>query len=243
MSVGHQHVGGAARDEVLAAGAPRELGRAPLDLRLYLVTDTAMTMAHGITATVRSAVAGGVTVVQLRDPDASDDEFVGLGRLVRSALGESRVPLIVNDRVHLVDAIGAQGAHVGQGDLDPVRAREQLGAAAYLGLSCGTKDEVREALGLPEGTVDYLGLGPVRSTATKPDHDPPVGVRGVLDLAEQVAEGGLASVAIGGIDREVAARLRSGRLGGVAVVSAICAAPEPEAAAWGLRQVWDGAAR
>lgn len=210
---------------------------APLDLRLYLVTDTGMTTRHGITATVRAAVAGGATAVQLRDPDASDEEFVGLGVLVRQALRGSSVPLLVNDRVHLVERIGADGAHVGQDDLDPVRAREILGPTAYLGLSCSTPDQVRAAADLPEGTVDYLGLGPVRSTATKPDHDPPSGVAGVLALARLSP---LPGVAIGGIDREITGALAGDELAGVAVVSAICAADDPQAAARELRSAWDG---
>lgn len=104
-----------------------------LDLRLYLVTDTVMTQRHGLHATIRAAVAGGATVVQLRDPDASDVEFVGLGRLAAAALRGTDVPLILNDRVHLVAEVGAQGAHVGPSDLDPEQARGILGPTAYLG--------------------------------------------------------------------------------------------------------------
>ena len=89
--------------DVLARPGPR-----PLDLRLYLVSDTLMTAQHGLISTIRAAVAGGATVVQLRDPDASDDEFVALGRLVRVSLQNSGVPLIINDRVHLVEEIGVE---------------------------------------------------------------------------------------------------------------------------------------
>lgn len=214
-------------------------GPRPLDLRLYLVTDTEMTTQHGLTATIRAAVAGGATVVQLRDPDAGDDEFVALGRLVRVCLQDTGVPLIINDRVHLVEEIGADGAHVGQGDLDPLVAREQLGGHAYLGLSCTTTEEVQAAAALPPGTVDYLGLGPVRATATKPDHAAPLGTDGVCGLADLAAAAALPSVAIGGIDVSVAGRLRDSALGGVAVVSAVCAANDPEAASRELRRVWD----
>lgn len=214
-------------------------GPRPLDLRLYLVTDTEMTAQHGLTSTIRAAVAGGATVVQLRDPDASDDEFVALGRLVRVCLQHTGVPLIINDRVHLVEEIGADGAHVGQGDLDPLVAREQLGGHAYLGLSCTTAEEVQAAAALPPGTVDYLGLGPVRATATKRDHAAPLGTDGVCGLADLAAAAALPSVAIGGIDVSVAERLCDSALGGVAVVSAVCAASDPEAASRQLRSVWD----
>lgn len=214
-------------------------GPRPLDLRLYVVTDTAMTAQHGLIGTIRAAVAGGATVVQLRDPDAGDDEFVALGRLVRVCLQDTGVPLIVNDRVHLVGEIGADGAHVGQADLDPLAAREQLGHSPYLGLSCTTAEEVQAAVALPPGTVDYLGLGPVRATATKPDHAVPLGVDRVCGLADLAAGADLPSVAIGGIDVDVATRLRDSALSGIAVVSAVCAAPDPRAASQELRGVWD----
>ena len=84
--------------------------RHPLVLSLYLVTDTRMSQPLGLDATVRAAVAGGATLVQLRDKDASDEEFVDLGRLVHRALEGTGVPLIINDRVHLVEQIGAEGA-------------------------------------------------------------------------------------------------------------------------------------
>ncbi|MBE3074466.1 MAG: thiamine phosphate synthase, partial [Actinobacteria bacterium] len=112
--------------------------RPPLDLSLYLVTDTVMCDQLGVAATVSAAVGAGVGVVQLRDVDATDDELVGLGRQILAVLDGTDVPLIVNDHVHLVDAMGAQGAHVGQSDLGIGAARALLGPAAYLGLSVQT---------------------------------------------------------------------------------------------------------
>lgn len=210
-----------------------------LDLRLYLVTDTAMTQLHGLDATLRAAVRGGVTVVQLRDHDACDREFVALGRLALAALRGSGVPLILNDRVHLVEEVGAQGAHVGQSDLDPVNARAVLGPTAYLGLSCHTVAQVAAACALPTGTVDYLGLGPVWATGTKTDHAAPLGPERLRDLAAATS---LPSVAIGGIDADRAGSLVGTGVTGLAVVSAVCGAPDPEQAARDLRAVWDVAA-
>ncbi|MFH5824498.1 thiamine phosphate synthase [Georgenia sp. AZ-5] len=92
--------------------------RPRLDLSLYLVTDTALCGEAGVPATVAAAVAAGVTTVQLRDPAATDAELVALGRAVRAALAGTGVPLLINDRADLVEAIGADGAHVGQGDMD-----------------------------------------------------------------------------------------------------------------------------
>lgn len=209
-----------------------------LDLRLYLVTDTVMTQRHGLHATIRAAVAGGATVVQLRDPDASDVEFVGLGRLAAAALRGTDVPLILNDRVHLVAEVGAQGAHVGPSDLDPEQARGILGPTAYLGMSCSTLDDVARACALPAGTVDYLAVSPVWATDSKPGHAQPVGPEGLRDM---VAASCLPTVAIGGIDASRALLVRRAGADGIAVVSAVCAAPDPEEATRELRAAWDAA--
>src|SRR6478752_3758322 len=135
--------------------------RPPLDLSLYLVTDTCLCGSLGVPATVSAAVAAGVTVVQLRDPAADDAELVTLGRAIARELAGTGVPLVVNDAVHLVEAIGAQGAHVGQGDTDPGEARARLGHTAYLGLSVQTTAHVEAAQRLGGDVLDYLGVGPV----------------------------------------------------------------------------------
>ena len=93
------------------------------DLRLMLVTDAAMTARRGLLATVRAAVAGGVTIVQLRDKDASDDDLIALARALRAELAPRGVPLIVNDRPAVAKAAGADGVHIGQEDGDPRAAR------------------------------------------------------------------------------------------------------------------------
>ncbi len=211
-----------------------------VDLTLYLVTDTGLCGSRGVPATVAAALRGGVTVVQVRDPLAPDDEFVRLGRSVVAALAGTGVPLIVNDRVHLVAAIGAAGAHVGQGDLDPVAARRMLGPDALLGLSVQTLAHVEAAAALPPGTVDHLGVGPVWPQGTKPDAAEPGG----LDtLAAIVRSSPVPCVAIGGIDAARAPLVRSAGAAGVAVVSAICGQPDPGAAARRVRAAWDGAGR
>jgi thiamine-phosphate pyrophosphorylase len=125
--------------------------RRPLDLSIYLVTDTVMCGRFGVAATVSAAVGAGVSLVQLRDEDATDDELVSLGRQVMAVLQGTGVPLIVNDRVHLVEAIGAQGGHVGQSDLGIGRARALLGPTAYLGLSVQTVDRSRPPANMETG--------------------------------------------------------------------------------------------
>jgi thiamine-phosphate pyrophosphorylase len=214
--------------------------RPPLDLSIYLVTDTALCGQFGVVATVSAAAGAGVTVVQLRDEHATDDELVSLGRQVMAVLDGTDVPLIVNDRVHLVDAMGAHGAHVGQSDLGIGPARALLGPAAYLGLSAQTVEHVAAAREHADGTVDYLGVGPVWGTATKLDAAAPGG----LERLHQVTSASpWPCVAIGGINRQRLPRVRRAGAAGAAVVSAISGQPDAAAATRALRAAWDGASR
>lgn len=213
------------------------MGRTPLDLSLYLVTDTTLCGQLGVAATVSAAVGAGVTVVQLRDVDATDDELVALGREVSSVLSGTGVPLIVNDRAHLVEAMGADGAHVGQSDLGIAQARALVGPTAYLGLSVQTMEHVEVARGEAPGTLDYLGVGPVRGTSTKADAAEPGG----LDRLKQITSASTwPCVAIGGINPDRLAMIRRTGAAGVAVVSAICGQPDVAATTHTLRNLWDG---
>ncbi|GAB3303944.1 thiamine phosphate synthase [Epidermidibacterium keratini] len=208
----------------------------PCDLSLYLVTDTGLCGQYGVPRTVADAIAGGVSLVQVRDPNASDAEFVDLARQVRDVLEGSGVPLIVNDRVHLVEEVGADGAHIGQTDLDARAARELIGPERILGLSAQTAEHIDNARSLPEGTIDYLGIGPVYLQTTKLDAAAPQGLEGTATLA---AASRWPCVAIGGITAAVAADVRRTGVDGIAVVSAICGQPDPRAAASELLHAWD----
>ena len=214
------------------------MGRRPsLDLSLYLVTDTVMCHQFGLAATVSAAIGAGVTVVQLRDVDATDDELVVLGREVMAVLTGTGVPLIVDDRVHLVGSIGAGGAHVGQSDLGIGQARALLGPEAYLGLSVQTLEHVVTAREHDDGTLDYLGVGPVWGTGTKLDAAAPAGVQ---RLRQITSVSPWPCVAIGGIKLERLAQVRRAGAAGAAVVSAICGQPDVAAATRELRAAWDG---
>ncbi|KNX38897.1 thiamine phosphate synthase [Luteipulveratus halotolerans] len=208
--------------------------RTPLDLTLYLVTDTDMCGDRGLVRTVREAVRGGATIVQLRDPDASDDEMVALGKLVRKALENTGIPLIINDRVHLVDDIGADGAHIGQDDMPVAEARSLLGSNAYLGLSVHTPDQLEAAL-RHGSALDYLGVGPVWRTHSKPDAAEPIGLSGLRDIASASP---WPCVGIGGITARRASRVARTGIAGMAVISAICGQPDPAASATALRHAW-----
>ena len=213
--------------------------RRAVDLSLYLITDTLLCGAVGVPATVAAAVSAGASTVQLRDPDATDDEFVLLGRAVAEALQGLDIPLIINDRVHLVAAIGADGAHVGQRDLDPRSARKLLGTDAVLGLSVQTLDQVANARREGLELVDYLGVGPIWPQATKPDAAEPSGLDRLRDIT---AVSPWPCVAIGGVDADRAAAARRHGAAGVAVVSAICGQLDVAAATRRIRTAWDGAA-
>lgn len=222
--------------------APASQKRAParrpaLDLSLYLVTDTARCGERGVPATVVAAVAGGVTVVQLRDPVATDAEFVTLGRAVRDALAGTGVPLLVNDRVHLVAEIDADGAHVGQEDMAVAQARALLGPDRYLGLSARSLTQLRAAETEGTDVLDYLGVGPVWATTTKSGHAEPGGLARVRRLSTASP---WPCVAIGGITAERAPQLRGTGAAGIAVVSAICGHDDVAAATRRLRAAWEG---
>ena len=207
--------------------------RPVLDLRVYLVTDTRLCGKRGVLATVAAALAGGVTAVQVRDPQASGRQLYELAMSVRNRLAGTGVPLIVDDRLDVALAVGANGVHLGQGDLPPPAARAVAGPDLVIGWSVTDLAQVADAHRFPAGTVDYLGVGPVYGTATKPDAGPAIGLIGLQSICAVAA---MPCVAIGGIDDTNAAAVTTYGAAGLAVVSAICTAADPGAAALRIRQ-------
>jgi thiamine-phosphate pyrophosphorylase len=194
--------------------------------RLCLVTDPGA--RHDPVALAVAAARGGATMVQLRDKLSGDDAVEGVARAIKAALAPFRVPLIINDRAGVAARMGADGVHVGQGDMAPGAVRALLGPGAIIGLSIETEAQ----LGFVEwGAVDYLGVGPVRATQSKPDHAAPIGWDG---LARIIAAARCPVIAIGGLGAGDMAAARAAGAVGIAVVSAICAASDPEAAARAL---------
>jgi thiamine-phosphate pyrophosphorylase len=199
------------------------------DLRLMLVTDDAMCAGRGLVNTVLEAVAGGVTIVQLRDKTASDADLAATAAVLKDALAPTGVPLILNDRPRVAKAAGLAGAHIGQDDGHPAAARAILGPDALIGLSVTRAAELAT---VDPTVVDYVGLGPVFPTGSKADAAPALG----LDSARAIgARLPLPWVAIGGIGIANAAAIMRAGAAGIAVVSAICAANAPRAAATALR--------
>lgn len=194
-------------------------------LRLYLVTDPLLCAELGVLETVRRAVAGGVSMIQLRDKHATTPQRVALARALMAALKGTGVPLVVNDDLEAAVLSGADGAHIGQSDGSPQKARALLGPNRILGLSCETPQTVAAARGTP---VDYLGLGPVFATGTKADHERPIGLAG---LAALVSATDLPTVAIGGLNASHVDDVMVAGADGLSVVSAICGQTDPCAAA------------
>ena len=210
------------------------------DPTLYLVTDTALSAPRPVADVVRAAVAGGVTTVQVRDKTASRRELLALTRAVQAALADRPdVVLWVNDAVDVALLAGVPGVHVGQDDLPPAEVRALLGPDRLLGFSVSSVAELDVARALPAGTVDLVGIGPVWTTPTKPDAGNALGPDGVRGLAEAARAAGFATVAIGGIDATRAAEVAATGVDGVCVVSALCAASDPDAAARALRSAID----
>ena len=206
---------------------------------IYFVTDRALCGRRGVVETVRLAVDGGVRTVQLRDKRASlDDQMRQLEALATVIDGRAR--LLVNDRLDAAVAaaergIPVDGVHLGQGDDSVLRAREALGPDALIGLTANTGAHRDAVARLPRGTVDYLGVGVIRPTSTKPDHPEPLGVDGFARFA---AASPLPCVAIGGVVAEDIAPLRQAGAAGIAVVSILCTADDPEATARELHELW-----
>jgi thiamine-phosphate pyrophosphorylase len=201
--------------------------RLAFDLSLYLVIGPDATAGRDITSVALAAVRGGATMVQLRYK-AGASEVTQSAREVIEVLRPTGVPIIINDRIDLARALGAQGVHIGQDDASPDEARRTLGEDAIIGLSITDPSQ----LGAVDPTVvDYLGVGPIFPTPSKPDAAAPRGIDALSRIAGAVR---LPVAAIGGITEDNAAAVIRAGADGLAVVSAICGADDPEAAARAL---------
>lgn len=203
------------------------------DPTLYLVAGTAAAPGGRLVETIEAAARGGVTLVQLREKTMADNPMIELAYKIKKILQPFGIPLIINDRVEVSRASGAAGVHLGADDIAAAHARAALGPESILGVSAGTPEE---AARVDPAVADYVGIGSVYATATKPDAGPPIGIEGLLSLKNRIS---LPAVAIGGIGIGQAGAVMATGVAGIAVVSAICGAEDPEAAARALRQTID----
>jgi len=189
------------------------------DPTLMFITDPGIGSAEEIEARVAAALLGGAGSIQLRDKNASDVDLVILAHRLLEVTRSSGVPLIINDRVSVAEAAGADGVHIGQSDRSPVEARRLISPRRLLGLSV---TNVEQALAVDTELVDYIGVGPVFATSTKPDAATPLGLEGVRKIGAVLR---LPAVAIGGINASNAEAVIRAGVDGVAVISAIAFAP------------------
>lgn len=201
-----------------------------IDYTLYLVTDRDLMSTSTLVEAVDAACAGGVTLVQLREKHVTDDEYAAIARKVKAVCDGYGVPLIINDNPDVTVAVGAAGVHVGQEDLEASRVRDIVGPDAIVGVSAATVDE---ALAAQAAGADYLGVGAIAATATKPE----AGVVTHDELAAIIDAVDIPVVAIGGVNAQTIPAIADLGLAGYSVVSAIIAADDIEASARELREV------
>jgi thiamine-phosphate pyrophosphorylase len=202
-------------------------------LRLYLVTDRASAGTRTLADVVAACVQGGVSCVQLREKQLETRDFVAQAMALQQLLAPHAIPLVINDRIDIALACGAQGVHLGQSDMPVAHARRLLPPHMFIGWSVETMRDVAQGAILP---LDYLGVSPIYATPTKTDTRAPWGLDGLRRVR---AASRLPLVAIGGIDAGNAREVLAAGADGLAVVSALCAAPEPRAAAAALRKIID----
>ena len=192
--------------------------------KLYAITDPAGLENRSLVEVVRAAIEGGADVIQLRDKTATDEQMIGQARQLLEMTRPAGIPLIINDRPEVAQKAGADGVHLGQEDLDLESARRLLGEGALIGRSTHSREQALRAQA--EG-FDYIGVGPVFQTPTKPSYEP-VG----LDLVRFVSQNiRVPFVAIGGIDEANVGRGSGAGARTVAVVRALMRAEDPKEAA------------
>lgn len=187
-----------------------------IDYSLYLVTDRRLMSTSKLEEAVGQAIAGGVTLVQLREKDASSLEFYEMAAKVKQVTDRHNIPLIIDDRADIAVAVDAAGVHVGQSDIPARRVRSVIGKDKILGVSASTLDEAVQA---QRDGADYLGVGAMFATKTKTDATV-VSMEELKKIREAVS---LPIVAIGGINGKTLPLLKGTGIDGVAVVSALMA--------------------
>ncbi len=200
---------------------------------VYLVTDRGLCLNRSLQDVVLKAVQGGVSCVQLREKDLPTRDFIEEAAAVKKILLPFQVPLIINDRIDVALACGADGLHIGQQDIPYDKARKLMGERAIIGLSVETWEDVESVEKLD---VNYIGVSPVFATPTKTDTKEPWGLAGLRKIR---AFSRHILVAIGGINISNAQAVAEAGADCLAVVSAVCSADDPSAAATELKNIMD----
>jgi thiamine-phosphate pyrophosphorylase len=210
------------------------------DLRLYALVDPERAGGRDLAELAWLLARGGATLVQLRDKLGSTQAMVETARAIRSRLAPLGVPLLINDRADVAFAAGADGVHLGQDDMAVADARRLLGPQAVIGLSIKTLAQAAHA---PIEHLDYVCIGGVFATASKDNPDPPIGLPGLRTIFAQMRrrDPDLPIGAIAGIDATNADAVIAAGADGIAVISALSLAGDPQAAARDLRAIVEAA--
>lgn len=211
-----------------------------LDVTLYGLVDPQIAKGRSLAMLARQAAEGGATLIQYRAKETSTRAMIAEARAIVAALAGTAVPLLINDRVDVALASGAEGVHLGREDMHPADARALLGPQAIIGATVKNREDLLALRGQP---VSYACIGGVFATSHKDNPDPPLGVEGFRQLRADARSllGDLPVGAIAGITRENAASLMQAGADGVAVIGALFAGADPRRAAQDLRAVMDAA--
>ena len=197
---------------------------------LYVIIDRLAIGQRDLESVAAGAIRGGADVIQLRDKRASTSQLIQEAEKLKALTQAFQIPLIVNDRVDVAKAVGADGVHLGQDDLPVTVARDILGPDRLIGKSTHS---LEQALAAEAEGAHYIGLGPVFATPTKPDYET-IGTKLIADVIARVR---IPLVCIGGIERSTITPVLEAGAACVAVVRAVCAAEDPEAAARELKRL------
>jgi len=204
---------------------------ASIDFSLYLVTDRGLSRGRSTFEIVKAGVAGGVTCVQLREKNCSTLEFIHEALSIKQYLEKHNIPLIINDRVDVAQAVEADGVHLGQTDMSLIMAKDILKGSMIIGISV---ESLEDAIRAENDGADYIGISPIFATPTKTDTALPLGFEGLKKISRAVS---LPKVAIGGLNRQNAGEVILNGADGIAVVSAIVSANDPRKAAEELSNI------
>lgn len=202
-----------------------------IDYSLYIVTDRGLSSGRTTLEIVKAAVRGGATCVQLREKTCPTLEFIEQALSVKEYLREHNIPLIINDRLDVAQAVQADGVHLGQTDMPFGMAKAILKDSMIIGISA---ESLEDAIKAEKGGADYIGVSPIFATPTKTDTAPPLGLEGLRKIRKAVR---LPLVGIGGLNKDNAGEVIKNGADGIAVVSAIVAADDPEKAAGELKKI------
>jgi thiamine-phosphate pyrophosphorylase len=202
-----------------------------IDYSLYLVTDSELMTSATVEEAVELAILGGVTIVQLREKKAASREFFETAKRVREITARYNIPLIINDRADIADAVNADGVHVGQSDLPADAVRKIIGAEKIIGVSASSLEEAKAAQKLG---ADYLGIGAMYATNTKSNAQ----ITSLAELSRIRSEIALPLIVIGGINEKTIPNLSNSGIDGIALVSAIIAQKDITASARAIKEVF-----